>query len=410
MSVAEERPKVLLALTGGIAAYKSAELCRLLKKAGYEVRVVMTAGATRFISPLTLQALSGNPVSTELLDPQAEAGMGHIELARWPDLIVVAPASAHFIAQYNCGLAGDLLNTLLLASSSPVAIAPAMNQAMWSNPLTQKNLSELAATMGEKCVFWGPQEGEQACGDIGPGRLLEPLDIAKRVDAFLSSRVPQDLLALRVVITAGPTREALDPVRYITNHSSGKMGYALAEAFAARGADVTLVSGPVSLPCPEAVMREDVVSAQEMHQAVLGAIDKGCDIFVGAAAVADYRPKELSARKIKKQGDEMQIELCKNPDIVAAVAASNIRPFTVGFAAETNDVIKYAQGKLANKNLDMIIANDVSRSETGFNSDDNEVYVIWDSGQQHLKQQSKRQLSTQLVSHIAERFSKKKEG
>jgi len=397
--------KVLLGITGGIAAYKSAELCRELKKKGAEVRVVMSRGATEFITPLTMQALSGNPVHLELLDSSAEAGMGHIELAKWPDLIVIAPATAHFIARYNQGLADDLLGTLLLASQSPVALAPAMNQAMWLNPLTQRNINQLSALFEHRLSVWGPQEGEQACGDVGPGRMLEAREVALKVETLLASNLnlikKGGLSGKRVIITAGPTREAVDPVRYISNHSSGKMGYALASACREQGAEVLLISGPCQLACPEGVERKSVVSALDMYQAVMTALAETCDVFIASAAVADYRPRHLSDKKIKKKGGaDMSIALCQNPDIVASVAASENKPFTVGFAAETNDVIGYAIGKLEKKKLDMIIANDVSNPAIGFNSEFNEVVVITTSEQMKLEQQSKPDLSEKIVKLI----------
>lgn len=392
---------ILLGITGGIAAYKSAELCRALKKLGANVRVVMTHGATEFITPLTLQALSGNPVHTELLDSDAESGMGHIELAKWPDLIVVAPATADFIARYAQGMANNLLTTLLLASTAPVALVPAMNQAMWRNALTQRNIQELKTVLADQLTIWGPQDGEQACGDVGPGRMLEPDEICHEVLSALHF-VPQGLSGKRVLITAGPTREALDPVRYISNHSSGKMGYALAQACHNQGAEVVLVSGPVRLDCPEGIRRRDVISAFEMNQAVHEELSQATDIFIATAAVADYRPAEPKSRKIKKQGEHIQIALSQNPDIVASVAALVDRPFTVGFAAETDDVLQYAKSKLKNKNLDMIIANDVSKPGLGFNSEDNEVYVVSGDGQIKLDRQSKHSIAEKIVKILVE--------
>lgn len=402
--------KILLGITGGIAAYKSAELCRELKKKGAEVRVVMTQGATEFITPLTMQALSGNPVHLELLDASAEAGMGHIELAKWPDLIVVAPATANFIAAYSQGLAGDLLNTLLLASVSKVALVPAMNQAMWLNPMTQRNIRELSVLLQEQLMVWGPQDGEQACGDVGPGRMLEAKEICEKVvssfDGHAVSDEPESadqgkLAGKRVIITAGPTREAIDPVRYISNHSSGKMGYALAEACRDMGGEVTLISGPCQLECPKSVKRVNVISAEDMLNAVMEALGAGCDIFIASAAVADYRPSHLADKKIKKTGQaDMNISLCQNPDIVASVASTMNKPFTVGFAAETDNLLEYAKGKLQNKNLDMIIANDVSNPAIGFNSDLNEVYVLTAGEQIKLDQQSKSKLSNEIVNLI----------
>lgn len=384
---------VLLGVTGGIAAYKSAELVRKLKDAGAQVRVVMTDAAREFITPLTLQALSGNPVHTDLLDPAAEAAMGHIELARWADVILIAPATADVIARIATGQADDLLTTLCLASTAPLAMAPAMNQAMWRNANTQHNVGLL---LKREVHLFGPADGSQACGDVGPGRMLEPLDIAERLSALF----PSGLLAGRhVVITAGPTREAIDPVRFISNHSSGKMGFALAQAAVDAGARTTLIAGPVHLPTPDGANRIDVVSAQDMLDAVLGVAD--CSIFIAAAAVADYRPVTVARQKIKKAADTMQIELTRNPDIVTTVAASSSRPFVVGFAAETHDVVRHARDKLLRKQLDLIIANDVSDAGIGFNSDENAVTVIWQDGEQRLAQTAKRALARQLIGIIA---------
>lgn len=393
--------QILLGITGGIAAYKSAELVRRLKDHGADVRVVMTAAAMEFITPLTLQALSGNPVHTALLDPEAEAGMGHIELARWADLILVAPASADFMARLASGRGDDLLTTLCLATPAPIALAPAMNQGMWRDPATQAN----ADTLRQRGVaLFGPAAGEQACGDIGPGRMLEAEQLAELAAGLFNSRA---LDGISLSITAGPTREAIDPVRYISNHSSGKMGYALAEAAADAGARVTLISGPTQLPCPPRVTRVDVISADDMYQASMANMGS-CDIFIACAAVADYRPAHIEEQKIKKQNTSMHIELVRNPDIVSAVASHVQRPFTVGFAAETQDVIHYAKGKLEKKNLDMIIANDVSDTRIGFNSDENSVTIIDPNGQQKLEQMGKRQLAKQLIDLIAARYAEQK--
>jgi phosphopantothenoylcysteine decarboxylase/phosphopantothenate--cysteine ligase len=393
--------QILLGITGGIAAYKSAELVRRLKDHGADVRVVMTAAAMEFITPLTLQALSGNPVHTALLDPEAEAGMGHIELARWADLILVAPASADFMARLASGRGDDLLTTLCLATPAPIALAPAMNQGMWRDPATQAN----ADTLRQRGVaLFGPAAGEQACGDIGPGRMLEAEQLAELAAGLFNSRA---LDGISLSITAGPTREAIDPVRYISNHSSGKMGYALAEAAADAGARVTLISGPTQLPCPPRVTRVDVISADDMYQASMANMGS-CDIFIACAAVADYRPAHIEEQKIKKQNTSMHIELVRNPDIVSAVASHAQRPFTVGFAAETQDVIHYAKGKLEKKNLDMIIANDVSDTRIGFNSDENSVTIIDPNGQQKLEQMGKRQLAKQLIDLIAARYAEQK--
>ena len=386
---------ILLGITGGIAAYKSAELVRRLKDHGADVRVVMTAAAMEFITPLTLQALSGNPVHTTLLDPEAEAGMGHIELARWADLILVAPASADLMARLASGRGDDLLTTLCLATPAPVALAPAMNQGMWRDPATQANV-EILRERG--IALFGPAAGEQACGDVGPGRMLEAEQLAELAAGLFQSRA---LDGVKLCITAGPTREAIDPVRYISNHSSGKMGYALAEAAADAGAQVTLISGPTQLPCPERVTRIDVISAQQMYDASLEKMGN-CDIFIACAAVADYRPANVEEQKIKKHNDAMRIELVRNPDIVSAVASHPKRPFTVGFAAETQDVVSYARDKLQRKKLDLIVANDVSDSRIGFNTDDNRVTVIGADTEQHIEQMSKRQLARQLIALIAQ--------
>jgi phosphopantothenoylcysteine decarboxylase / phosphopantothenate---cysteine ligase len=387
--------RILLGVTGGIAAYKSAELVRRLQDAGADVRVVMTSAACEFITPLTMQALSGNPVHTTLLDPEAEAGMGHIELARWADLVLIAPASANFMARLAHGHANDLLSTLCLATSSPIAIAPAMNQQMWADVATQRNLLILQ----EKAIrILGPASGSQACGDVGLGRMLEPGEIALAAATMFDHQL---LTGRHVVITAGPTREAIDPVRYITNKSSGKMGFALAEAAAEAGARVTLIAGPVNLPTPARVQRSDVVRALDMYEACLDVVNKGCDIFISTAAVADYRPMVTADHKIKKSTEEVHLTLIKNPDIVAAVSAHERRPFTVGFAAETRDVISYAQGKLENKKLDMIATNDVSGENVGFNSDNNAVTVIWPGGHKVLPLASKRQIAKQLIELIA---------
>ena len=393
--------RILLGVTGGIAAYKSAELVRRLQDAGADVRVVMTSSACEFITPLTMQALSGNPVHTTLLDPEAEAGMGHIELARWADLVLIAPASANFMARLAHGHASDLLSTLCLATGAPIAIAPAMNQQMWADPATQRNLLILQ----EKAIrVLGPASGSQACGDVGPGRMLEPGEIALAAAGMFDHQL---LTGRHVVITAGPTREAIDPVRYITNKSSGKMGFALAEAAAEAGARVTLIAGPVNLPTPGRVQRSDVVRALDMYEACLDVVNKGCDIFISTAAVADYRPMVTADHKIKKSTEEVHLTLIKNPDIVAAVSAHERRPFTVGFAAETRDVVSYAQGKLENKKLDMIATNDVSGENVGFNSDNNAVTVIWPGGHKVLPLASKRQIAKQLIELIAIRQGRK---
>ncbi|MFC3678514.1 bifunctional phosphopantothenoylcysteine decarboxylase/phosphopantothenate--cysteine ligase CoaBC [Bacterioplanoides pacificum] len=392
--------RILLGITGGIAAYKSAELVRQLKKSGADVRVVMTKGAMEFITPLTLQALSGNPVHHALLDPEAEAGMGHIELAKWADLLVVAPASANFIARLSQGLGDDLLTTICLATEAPLALAPAMNQAMWRDGSTQQNLERLINVKGNKLHVFGPDAGEQACGDIGPGRMLAPEVLATNCAELFESGI---LAGLHLVVTAGPTREAIDPVRYISNHSSGKMGYAIAAAARDAGARVTLISGPVTIQAPERVNLEKVESARDMLEAALEHISS-CQIFVAAAAVADYRPLNVANQKIKKSGDSMDLTMIKNPDVVATVAQHEQRPFTVGFAAETQAVEDYARGKLENKNLDMIVANDVSRDDIGFNSDHNAATVLWSDGQQSFDSMSKDTMARQLIELIAHRY------
>ncbi len=394
--------RILLGITGGIAAYKAAELVRELRKAKAEVRVVMTAAAQEFITPLTLQALSGNPVHYSMLDPEAEAGMGHIELARWADIILVAPASADFIARLTQGMGNDLLTTLCLASDAPLAICPAMNQAMWRDEMTQANIQRLIDLKGKKFHHFGPADGEQACGDIGPGRMLDPSLIAEQCAKLFTSK---SLSGLDVVITAGPTREAIDPVRFISNHSSGKMGYALADAARDAGARVTIISGPVRLPYPEKIKVIQVESASDMLAASLEQ-QQSCDIFIAAAAVADYRPLQVAQQKIKKSGEQMQMSLVKNPDIVATIAQLEDSPFVVGFAAETQDVATYARGKLTKKNLNMIIANDVSNSDIGFNSDSNSVTVFWGENQQDFPRMSKSTLAHELIELIAHQYSK----
>lgn len=393
--------QVVLGVSGGIAAYKSAELVRRLRDAGAQVRVVMTQAAREFITPLTLQALSGHPVHGDLLDPAAEAAMGHIELARWADLVLIAPATADLMARLAQGRGDDLLTTLVLATDAPVAIAPAMNQAMWRDPATQANLGILL----ERGVrVFGPGAGEQACGDVGPGRMLEPTDIAARAADCFELGV---LTGRHVLINAGPTREAIDPVRYISNHSSGKMGFALAAAAAEAGARVTLVAGPVNLATPARVERIDVVSARDMLDACLAALP--ADLFIASAAVADYRPEQCAESKLKKtpgSDDGMLLKMVRNPDILATLAGHPQRPWCVGFAAETDNLLAYAKDKLSRKNLDMIVANDVSVTSIGFNSDDNAVTLIdRQLNQITLPQTSKQKLARQLIGRIAERLN-----
>ncbi|MGM0563160.1 MAG: bifunctional phosphopantothenoylcysteine decarboxylase/phosphopantothenate--cysteine ligase CoaBC [Pseudomonadota bacterium] len=388
--------RILLGVTGGIAAYKSADLVRRLAEHGCEVRVVMTAGALEFMQPLTFQALSGNPVHTDLLDPKAEAAMGHIELARWADAIVIAPATADFLSKLAAGTADDLLSTLCLASTLPIAVAPAMNQQMWASPATRDNMQRLEH---RDVAVWGPAEGSQACGEVGAGRMLEPLEIAQRINDLFNTG---SMAGLRVMITAGPTQENIDPVRYLTNHSSGKMGFAVAQAAREAGAIVTLVTGPVSLPTPDGVERVDVVTAQQMLEATLEHIED-CDIFIATAAVADYRLAEVNEHKIKKDNEELVITLCKNEDILATIAGREKAPFCVGFAAETQNIEEYAMGKLHRKKLSMICANRVhGDSHTGFNADSNELHVYWESGKKHYPNMPKTRLARELIQLIAE--------
>lgn len=391
--------KVLLGIGGGIAAYKSADLIRRLKERGADVRVIMTQSAMEFITPLTIQALSGNPVASDLLDPAAEAAMGHIELARWADIVLLAPATANLIARINAGMANDLLTTTCLATSAPVIVCPAMNQQMYLNITTQENIANLAR---KGLIIWQPASGNQACGEVGPGRMQEPTAMAEQLVQFFG---PKSLCGHNVLITAGPTREAIDPVRYISNHSSGKMGYSLAQAAAEMGAKVTLVSGPVNLATPPGVTRIDVDSAQQMLEAVMGQVEQH-DIFIGCAAVADYRIAAVADQKIKKSAEQMQLALVRNPDILAAVAQHAIRPFTVGFAAETNDVEQYARGKLQRKKLDMIAANDVSIQGLGFNADSNALQVFWQDGSQQLPATDKLTLARQLLTLIEQQLKK----
>ncbi|MEN8107845.1 MAG: bifunctional phosphopantothenoylcysteine decarboxylase/phosphopantothenate--cysteine ligase CoaBC [Pseudomonadota bacterium] len=387
---------ILLGVTGGIAAYKSAELVRQLREQGSEVRVVMTQAAREFITPLTLQALSGQPVHTDLLDPAAEAAMGHIELARWADTVLVAPATADFIARLAHGRADDLLAAVCLASEAPLAMAPAMNRVMWLNPATQDNCTVLAGR-GVHC--FGPAEGGQACGETGPGRMLEPAELVEQLAGLFQNGV---LAGQRVLVTAGPTREPLDPVRFLGNRSSGKMGFAVAAAAAEAGAQVILVSGPVNLPTPAGVECIHVETAAEMHAAVLAQAG-GCDIFIAAAAVADYRPASPAEQKLKKTAERMSLELVPNPDIIAAVAALDGGPFTVGFAAETEATSSHAQDKRRAKSLDMIAANTVGPG-IGFDVDDNELQVFWDGGSQQLQRTRKSRLARELIALVAERF------
>ena len=398
---------IVLGITGGIAAYKTPELVRRLKDYGANIRVVMTEGAKAFITPLTLQAVSGNAVADSLLDTQAELAMGHIELAKWADLILIAPTTADVIAKLSCGLANDLLSTLCLATSAPIVIAPAMNQQMWHAAATQDNISTLK---NRNVNIWGPGSGEQACGDIGLGRMLDITDLVDLTsDFFAKNSANQSLQGQHWLLTAGPTREAIDPVRYISNHSSGKMGYAIANAAQQAGAKVTIISGPVNIPKPEHCQVIQVNSALDMHKQALEHATNA-DVFIACAAVADYRIAEISEQKIKKSSDTLQLNLIKNPDIVADVAAMTNKPFTVGFAAETQDISQYALGKLNKKNLDMIAANDVAKAGQGFNSDDNALTIFSQCHGQvdkiEIPLASKQAIANQLVSIISNKYKK----
>ena len=402
-----QNKRLLLGVTGGIAAYKSPDLVRRLRDAGADVRVVMTRGACEFITPLTLQAVSGNRVHDSLLDVDAEAAMGHIELARWADAIIIAPATADSLARFSVGRADDLLTTLLRASDAPVLVAPAMNQAMWRDEATQQHYQAL---LSRGYHFVGPAEGAQACGDTGAGRMTEPLEIAGEVAALFKT---QSLSGQHVVITAGPTRELIDPVRYVSNFSTGKMGFALAQAAVEAGAKVTLIAGPVDLPTPDRVNRIDVISASDMLKAVESVVSSAT-LFIASAAVADFRPMTPAEQKIKKTSDSetMTLEMVKNPDILAAVARAEKAPFTVGFAAETEDLIPHARDKLERKGINMIVVNDVSRDDIGFASDTNEVTVLvdqestnqLDSDPIHIDKCDKHNLARRLLELIALRL------
>jgi phosphopantothenoylcysteine decarboxylase / phosphopantothenate---cysteine ligase len=389
--------KILLGVTGGIAAYKSAFLLRALQQAGAEVRVVMTRAAQSFIAPLTFQALSGHRVYSELLDPAQEAAMDHISLARWADLVLVAPATANFIARLAHGFADDLLTTLCLATASPIALAPAMNQGMWGNAATQDNLGTLRH---RGCLLWGPDEGEQACGETGPGRMLEPLDLLARV---VDWNAQGPLQGVRVMLTAGGTREPIDPVRFVGNRSSGKMGYALAAAMRDLGASVTLVSGPVSLSPPASVRTVSVETAMEMHTVVMAEVSD-CDIFIAVAAVADYRPDRAAEKKIKKDDETLSIELVRNPDILAEVAGQAHAPFCVGFAAETEQLEAHAEEKRQRKGLDLIAANQVGAAEGGFERDDNALLLLWAGGREELPMMDKASLARRLAERIVKQY------
>jgi phosphopantothenoylcysteine decarboxylase / phosphopantothenate---cysteine ligase len=389
--------RILLGVSGGIAAYKAAELVRLLRGRGAEVQVVMTEAATRFVAPMTFQALSGRPVRGALWDAAAEAAMGHIELARWAERIVVAPASADLLARLAHGLADDLLSTVCLASEAPLLLAPAMNRVMWQQAATQANVALLAA---RGAAIAGPDDGEQACGETGPGRMLDPVRLLELILAPPASGL---LTGRRVLLTAGPTFEDIDPVRFIGNRSSGRMGFAVAAAARAAGAKVTLVAGPVSLPTPPGVNRIDVRSAAQMRDAVFAALP-GCDVFIGAAAVADYRPAEMLGSKRKKSGDSWPLELVLNPDILAEVAQSRPRPFVVGFAAETDQLEQHARGKLSRKGLDLIAANRVGLQGCGFEAAENALSVYWADGGEEIPLADKARVAQRLVELIAERM------
>jgi phosphopantothenoylcysteine decarboxylase/phosphopantothenate--cysteine ligase len=387
---------VVLGVGGGISAYKSVDLVRRLGERGFSVRVVMTRAATAFVAPLTFQAVSGQPVRTELLDPESEAGMGHIELARWADRLLIAPATADLIARLAAGIADDLLTTLALATEAPLILAPAMNQRMWLHPATRDNLGRLQVR-GARIL--GPAEGSQACGDQGPGRMLEPSEIAEA----LARSAATPLAGVRVLLTAGPTREPLDPVRYLGNRSSGRMGYALASALTELGARVTTVSGPTALPPPAVAGWIQVETALEMHAAVMARVG-ACDIFVATAAVADYRPAEPAEEKVKKGAPELEVRLVRNPDILAEVAALPVPPFTLGFAAETDRIEDHAHGKLVAKHLDLIAANRVGGTSGGFEREENALLVLWEGGRRELPLTSKVELARELAMLLAERY------
>lgn len=392
--------QILLGVTGSIAAYKSADLVRRLREAGALVRVAMTENAKRFITPLTMQAVSGYPVHDDLFDLHAEAAMGHIELARWADAVLIAPATADFMARLAHGQADDLLTTLCLATPAPILVAPAMNQGMWKTAWTQDNFQSLQK---KNVRILGPGEGSQACGDVGPGRMLEPADIVAKVSELFSTGL---LAGCKVLITAGPTHEAIDPVRFITNGSSGKMGYALAEAAREAGAEVTLVSGPVHLPRPTHIDFISVVTAKEMYDAVMRKIAEH-DIFLSVAAVSDYRCQTVAMQKIHKTTDTLSLSLERNPDIVASVGQLSPKPFIVGFAAETENVVEQAQAKRQRKKMDMIIANRVGAG-IGMHSDENEVTVITANQALALPSAPKRKLGRQLITLIANEFKMRK--
>jgi phosphopantothenoylcysteine decarboxylase / phosphopantothenate---cysteine ligase len=390
--------RILLGVTGGIAAYKSPDIVRRLIERGAEVQVVMTAGAREFVAPMTFQAVSGREVRSDLWDETAERAMSHIELARWADLVLIAPATADFLARLTHGMADNLLSTICLATSAPVAVAPAMNRLMWSNAATQANIAQLRA---RGVQVFGPDSGSQACGETGEGRMMEPADIAAAAIALLTAEGP--LKGRKLLITAGPTREPIDPVRFVSNRSSGKMGYAVAQAARDRGAEVVLVSGPVNLCAPAGVRRICVESAQQMLEAVMQEVT-GTDIFIGTAAVADYRPATAATIKIKKTSDTLDLAMVRTVDILNAVANLPRRPFTVGFAAETNNVEEHALAKLVRKNLDLIAANEVGDSKV-FEQEDNALTLLWpNGGKLELGAGPKTELAAKLMDFVAARF------
>ena len=392
-------PRIILGVTGGIAAYKSPDLVRRLRERGAQVQVVMSRGARAFVSPITFQAVSGGRVRDDLWDEASEAAMGHIELARWADLVLVAPATAHCLGSLAAGLASDLLTTLCLATEAQIMLAPAMNQAMWSNPAVQKN-RELLERRGVR--FLGPTEGNQACGEVGPGRMMEPVDIVRSVFEKPARFSSQSLKGLTVIVTAGPTREPIDPVRYITNRSSGKMGFALAAAAEEAGAKVILVSGPVSMATPQGVERIDVETAEQMYASAHERVGEA-DLFIACAAVSDYKPETEADEKLKRTQETLNLELIRSPDTLASVAGLKDGPFTVGFAAETQNVAENARSKLTRKGLDMIAANQVGR-DCGFDQETNSLMVFWDNDEVDLERASKPVLAGRLIHLIAERY------
>lgn len=402
MVTALDKKRIILGVSGGIAAYKSPELVRELRRAGAEVRVVMTGAAKAFVTPLALQSVSGHPVHDDLMDPAQESGMGHIELARWADLIVIAPTTADLMARLAHGFADDLLTTLCLATEAPLVLAPAMNHVMWEHPATRRNY-HILSERGIRVI--GPEDGDQACGETGPGRMMEPADIA----ADLAERMTgPDLRGLRFLVSAGPTREAVDPVRFFSNRSSGKMGFAIAAAAADMGAEVTLVAGPVNLPTPRGVERIDVINAAEMSETILDRAN-GADVFISTAAVADYRPETSAAEKLKKTPGPQEIKLIPNPDILAEVAWMENAPFTVGFAAETGEVVERAEEKRRRKGVDMICANDVSTDELGMESDYNAITVLWEGHSREIGPGPKNLIARELVGLISDALAQNRQ-